>query len=219
MGDRQDSSWTRALMASSGIALGHEERPHHESAEWHEAAASDTPLGRLQKLAVSRESAVRYVVARRPDCPMGVLAALAYDSHADVRAGVAGNPRITEAVADHLARDRDATVVKVLARNHAIPLALLERLSLHRKEDVRRVAARHLDERVHGADGTTFVTGAAEALERPEENPAPAFPTELMDRVVPPEPWQYEARAVDARRADWLPAPPWGGPPALGAPS
>lgn len=179
-----DSSWTRALMASSGIAIGHDSTPRHASPEWYEAADADTPLHRLQKLATCKERDVRTVIARRADCAMGILATLAFDHDSDVRAGVAGNPRITEAVSTHLARDKDAKVVKALARNHAIDLALLQGLALHKKEDVRRVASRNLDERIHGVDGAT-TTDESRSL-------APSFgqiersqmPFELRDRVA-----------------------------------
>jgi hypothetical protein len=188
-----DMSWTRALMASSGIAIGHDPAVRHASPEWHEAADADTPLNRLQKLATCKESEVRTVVARRADCPMGILASLAFDHDSDVRAGVAGNPRITEAVSTHLARDRDAKVVKALARNHAIGLALLEGLALHKKDDVRRVASRNLDERIQGAEER----GGAEAdrlLAPTAGGGRSQMPLELRDRV--------EAQV------EWLPTPP-----------
>lgn len=176
-----DTSWTRALMASSGIAIGHDATVRHASPEWHEAAASDTPLHRLQKLATCKEGEVRVLVARRPDCPMGVLASLAFDHDSEVRAAVAGNPRITEAVAAHLARDRAAKVVKALARNHAIALGMLQGLAMHRKDDVRRVAVRNLDERVRGAGGQG---GADDALAIAQKAGGSQMPLELRDRVA-----------------------------------
>jgi len=186
-----DTSWTRALMASSGIAIGHDATVRHASPEWHEAAASDTPLQRLQKLATCKEGEVRELIARRSDCPMGVLASLAFDHDSAVRAGVAGNPRITDAVAVHLARDRDAKVVKALARNHAIGLAMLEGLAMHKKDDVRRVASRNLDERVHGAEGRDATEDAAVRAHNRGGPCGSLMPLELRDRV--------------AARTEWLP--------------
>lgn len=179
-----NSSWTRALMASSGIAIGQDSAPRHASPEWYEAAAADTPLLRVQKLSTCKERDVRVVISRRPDCPMGVLASLAFDHDSEVRAGVAGNPRITEAVSTHLARDRDAKVVKALARNHAIDLALLQRLALHKKEDVRRVASRNLDERIHGADGATTTEESRSLAPNSGEIDRSHMPLELRDRVT-----------------------------------
>jgi hypothetical protein len=187
-----DTSWTRALMASSGIAIGHDQAVRHASPEWHEAADVDTPLNRLQKLATCKESEVRTVVARRADCPMGILASLAFDHDSDVRAGVAGNPRITDAVSSHLARDRDAKVVKALARNHAIGLALLERLALHKKDDVRRVASRNLDERIQGS-AERGDTEVEQLLEPTAGGHRLQMPFELRDRV--------------AAQTEWLPTP------------
>lgn len=179
-----DTSWARALMASSGIAIGHDSAVRHASPEWHEAADADTPLHRLQKLAMCKESEVRTLIARRVDCPMGVLASLAFDHDSDVRTGVAGNPRITEAVSAHLARDRDAKVVKALARNNAIGLALLEGLALHKKDDVRRVASRNLDERSHGAGGTSATEDARSGTRNPGGVDGSQMPLELRDRVA-----------------------------------
>ncbi len=188
-----DMSWTRALMASSGIAIGHDQGVRHASPEWHEATDADTPLNRLQKLATCKDSEVRTVVARRADCPMGLLASLAFDHDSDVRAGVAGNPRITEAVSTHLARDRDAKVVKALARNHAIGLALLERLTMHKKDDVRRVASRNLDERIQGSEERGD-TDAEQLLAPTAGGDRSRMPLELRDRV--------------AAQVEWLPTPP-----------
>lgn len=189
----QDSSWTRALMASSGIAVGHDQTPRHESAEWHEASAAGTSLARLQKLATFRDESIRTLVARRVDCPIGLLATLAFDRSSDVRAGVAGNPRITEPVAEHLARDRDPKVVKALARNHAIDLALLQRLAVHRKEDVRRVASRNLDERVYGHDSNAVAPVQSEVKQS-------ALPAELRDRVAAPPEWLPAAEETSRPR-------------------
>lgn len=188
-----DTSWTRALMASSGIAIGHDLTPRHASPEWHEAADADTSLHRVQKLATCKERDVRAVIARRADCPMGVLASLAFDHDSDVRAAVAGNPRITEAVSTHLARDRDVKVVKALARNHAIDLALLQHLALHRKDDVRRVASRNLDERIHGADSRARTEESQSLAQGSRQEGQPQMPMELRDRVE--------------SRAEWFPLP------------
>lgn len=188
------SSWTRALMASSGIAIGHDLTPRHASPEWYEATAADTTLHRVQKLAMCKQRDVRAAIARRIDCPMGVLASLAFDHDGDVRVAVAGNPRITEAVSAHLARDRDANVVKALARNHAIDLAMLQRLALHKKDDVRRVASRNLDERVHGSDGSGRSDESRSLAPSPGEVERSTMPLELVDRV--------------ATHSEWLPTEP-----------
>lgn len=180
MAGGEGSSWTRALMASSGVALGHDDGPRHATPEWLEASDVDTPLARLQQLALCKEIAVREVIARRPDCPMGLLATLAHDSRSEVRAGAAGNPRIAQAVADHLAKDKDPRVVKALARNHAIPLELLQSLSLHKREEVRRVAGRQMSERLARGD-TVSAFGAA--------SPTNEMPVELRDRVAPALLW------------------------------
>ncbi len=171
------SSWTRALMASSGVALGHDNGPRHASAEWVEASTQETPLRRLQELASCREIAVREVVARRPDCPMGLLATLAHDARSEVRAGVAGNPRITQAVAEHLVADKDPRVLKALSRNHAIPVGLVQRLASHKKDDVRRVALRQLQERMELGSAAASSTRGGD------------LPFELRDRVSPAAPW------------------------------
>ncbi len=191
---KDDTSWTRALMASSGIAIGQDSTPRHASPEWQEAADADTPMHRVQKLATCKERGVRAVIARRADCPMGVLASLAFDHDSYVRAGVAGNPRITEAVSSHLARDRDTNVVKALARNHAIDLALLQGLALHKKDDVRRVASRNLDERIHGADGTASTEESRSLAPGSREIDRSQMPLELRDRVE--------------SQAEWLPVSP-----------
>lgn len=191
-----DSSWTRALMASSGIAIGHDTTPRHASPEWREAADPETPLLRVQKLATCKERDVRVVIARRVDCPMGVLASLAFDHDSEVRAGVAGNPRITDAVSTHLARDRDAKVVKALARNHAIDLTLLQGLALHKKEDIRRVASRNLDERIHGSDGTTVTPESLSLASNSGDKEKSRMPLELRDRVPVRSEWPADAPAA-----------------------
>lgn len=201
-----DSSWTRALMASSGISLGHDAMPRHASPAWHEASSSDTPLHRLQKLATSRERDVRAVIARRPDCPMGILASLAFDHDADIRVAVAGNSRITEAIATHLAKDRDVNVVKALARNHEIDVVLLQNLAKHRKEGVRRVASRNLDERTYGtgADHDRGDTRAAgpDSFVGSSQN----MPLELRDRVQAHPEWRaMPPRDAAPREADTRP--------------
>ena len=195
-----DTSWTRALMATAGIAIGHDSAPRHASPDWYEASDADTAMTRLQKLATCKDSEVRTVVARRQDCPMGILATLAFDHEADVRAAVAGNPRIAGAVAVHLAKDRDAKVVKALARNHVIDLPLLQTLALHRKEDIRRVASRNLDERIHGADGATVSDeGKTLSPQAPEADRA-VMPHELRDRVATYGEWLPVEGEPDTRR-------------------
>ncbi len=193
-----DTSWTRALMASSGIAIGHDTGVRHASAEWHEAMASDTPLDRLQKLATCREREVRTVIARRPDCPMGILASLAFDHDSGVRAAVAGNTRITQAISTHLAKDRDAKVVKALARNHAIDLELLHDLAVHKKDDVRRVASRNLDERIHDSEGRRGGKLTARSEEVPDAIGGLQLPWELRDRVAAPPEWAPERAEGEA---------------------
>lgn len=194
-----DSSWTRALMASSGIAIGHDTTPRHASPEWREAADPETPLLRVQRLATCKERDVRVVIARRVDCPMGVLASLAFDHDSEVRAGVAGNPRITDAVSTHLARDRDAKVVKALARNHAIDLTLLEGLALHKKDDIRRVASRNLDERIHGSDATAVTPESLSLASSRGDEEQPSMPMELRDRVPMRSEWAVDAPADTSR--------------------
>ena len=178
-----DSSWTRALMASSGISLSHDSAPKHASPAWQEASDADTPLFRLQKLATSREREVRTVIARRPDCPMGILAALAFDHDGDIRVAVAGNPRITSAIALHLAKDRNPDVVKALARNHEIDLALLQDLATHKKEGVRRVASRNLDERARGVGAGMHTHDLSGDMSESPLGARSNMPLELRDRV------------------------------------
>ena len=186
MTEKQDSSWTRALMASSGIAFGHQDGPHHASPEWREASAADTPVARLHKLGQLRDPEVREVVARRPDCPMGLLASLAHDRSVDVRIAVAGNPRITPAVAEHMATDRDPSVLKALARNASVSMQVLQQLALHRKEDVRRVASRQFDERMHGQDAQHVDEASQADLSGQAQEPlARGLPWEIRDRVIP----------------------------------
>lgn len=184
-----DDSWTRALMASSGIALGAGKQQTHPTSDEHEASAADTPLARLQRLAAHKDVSVRAAVARRHDCPIGLLAALAHDRAAEVRCAVAGNPRVVQAVAEHLAADRDAEVLKSLARNDRLPMSVLQRLALHRREEVRHVASRQLDARLHGQDATTINTAAAAELAGYQEPRQAAIAPELRDRVAPAPQW------------------------------
>jgi len=177
--DRPDSSWTRALMASSGISLGHTEAPAHATPEQLAASDTGTPLARLQKLAVAGDDSVRATIARRPDCPLGLLASLAHDRRSDVRVAVAGNRRLTDAIARHLAGDRDVRVLQALARNAKVTPDIVERLAHHRKSDVRRVASRQIDARW----GESQAAPPAH-----QEVPEDRLPWELRDRVpaMPP---------------------------------
>ncbi len=135
-------SWSRALMSSSGLALGREYTVQREtSSEWHEAIGANLTTARMMQLATSKSNAIREAIGARTDCPLGVLAALAHDHKAGVRASVAANSTTARAILEHLMGDRDVTVVKAIARNDATPHDLLQRLAQHRKEDVRAVAA------------------------------------------------------------------------------
>lgn len=179
MEDDHDASWTRALMATSGITFSVSDAPAHLPAEWHEASAVGTPIARLQKLAMHRHPDVRAAVARRLDCPIGVLASLAHDRVTSVRCAVASNPRLVTAVAEQLMRDRDVAVLKSLARNDAVSLTILQALALSRKEDVRHVAARRLDARVHGGDAARLSPRDQAALAGQLE-PPPGAPQHIV---------------------------------------
>lgn len=187
MADQYDASWTRALMASSGIAWSATDKSGHMPEQWHEASAEGTPLARLQQLATHKHPDVRAAVARRPDCPIGLLATLAHDRSHDVRCAVASSPRMVLAVAQLLVRDKDSTVLKSLARNDALPLAILQELALSRREDVRHVASRRLDARVHGGDALHLHPDARRELFGSQEQPR-ELPAELRDRVQPTPP-------------------------------
>ncbi len=184
MASSSDGSWTRALMASSGIAVGHREGSMHASPEQREAEDPATALARLQKLAIAADEGVRATVAGRPDCPLGILAALAHDRRTDVRVGVAGNPRITDAISEHLSRDRDVRVLKALARNSVVTPTIVEALALHRKGDVRRVASREIDSRWGVADAP-----------RPSMVQREGLPMELRDRVAAMAPPRLDYQA------------------------
>lgn len=192
MADQNDASWTRALMASSGIAWSASDNTGHMPEHWHEASAEGTPLARLQQLATNKHPDVRAAVARRPDCPIGLLATLAHDRSPDVRCAVAASPRMVLAVAQLLMRDKDSTVLKSLARNDALPLAILQELAMSRREDVRHVASRRLDARVHGGDALHLHPDAQRELFGSREQ-SRELPAELRDRVQP-------AAAPDAPR-------------------
>lgn len=176
MSGSDDSSWSRALMASSGIALDHGEASQQRSAEWHEAGAADLSRERLMQLASHREAEVREVIALRGDCPMGVLATLAYDRRPQVRRAVAASGRVPEAIATHLSSDRDPTVLRALARNAVVSDELLRGLTRHRRDDVSATADRMLaaraEERANRASGRDLRAGASDA----------SLPSELRDR-------------------------------------
>ena len=153
-----EGSWSRAYMASSGLALN--TRGRTMSADLSLASAADLPRQRISGLAQHKDPAVREAVARRENCPFGVLAALAHDSRAQVRIAVAAHPRAGRTVLTHLAADRDPHVVKAVARNVEAPLDIVEKLAQHRREEVRHLAARMLEERAAMiAAGTDEDTG------------------------------------------------------------
>lgn len=164
-----DGSWSRAYMASSGLALSG--RGRAESPELHLASGAELSREKVAALSQHRDTAVREAVARRLDCPFGVLAALAHDSRPLVRIAVASHPRAGRTVLEHLAGDRDPHVVKAVARNEHTPLDLVERLLGHRREEVRHIASRMVHERaaaiVEGTAediGAPFARGTAAAL-------------------------------------------------------
>jgi hypothetical protein len=192
--DRPDSTWNRALMASSGIAVGHHGGVTHRTPEQREAGDAATPLARLQSLAMNGDDAVRATVAGRPNCPLGLLASLAHDRRTDVRVAVAGNSRITDAIAHHLAGDRDPRVLKALARNASVAPDIVEGLALHRKSDVRRVASREIDAR-WGQFDTPVAAGPITG----------GMPTELHDRVVPRGTPSVTPTTAQAARAESRP--------------
>ena len=177
MADFESASWTRALMASTGIAVGHESEHHHASAAWQEANADTTPIRRLQELAIDRDPEVRASVARRADCPIGLQAALAHDRSQGVRCALAANEHLAPAVAEYLMRDRDSVVLKALARNATIPQHVLVHLALHKREEVRRLASRTMMQ----IDPNSTAQSASQR--QPEPLPA-AMPFELRDRFI-----------------------------------
>jgi hypothetical protein len=163
-----DGTWSRALMASSGLPVHGNGTVRHASAEEREAAMDGTPSVRLRELSVCKDPAVREAVARRRDCPFGALASLAHDRRDDVRVAVAANPSASRAILEHLLGDRHSSVLCALARNPGTPRDLLEALAVHRRPEVRRVAGRQLDE-LH------------EAIGAPTEATTP-LPPELRER-------------------------------------
>ena len=183
-GHRDDGSWSRAFMASSGIGVTSGQH-RHESPERHEAAGANLARPRFAELAHHRDPGVREALARRADCPMAVLATLAHDARSQVRVAAAANPAANAAILEHLARDRDAGVVKAVARNVATPPALRILLTRHRKADVRHVAERVI---AQGIDAT--------AASAPLES---ALPHELRDRAGEPAP-PANAPSTPARR-------------------
>ncbi|WP_084077264.1 hypothetical protein [Demequina sp. NBRC 110057] len=154
-----DGSWSRAYMASSGLAFGSGRR--EESPELHLASGADLPRARVAELSKHRDVAVREAVARRLDCPFGVLAALAHDTRPLVRIAVASHPRAGRTVLEHLAGDRDPHVLKAVARNEHTPLDIVKGLEGHRREEVRHIARRMLAERAAAiVEGTTVSADA-----------------------------------------------------------
>lgn len=194
-----DASWSRALMASAGVAVHGQGERTHRSAQWHEAAAIDTPRPRLLVLGMSRDPEVRCLVGARPDCPMGMLSTLAHDRHTEVRQAVAGNARLVDAVAQVLSKDRSPEVLKALARNEGIDIALIQRLALHKREDVRRVAAKTLNART--APG-------AEAATADEWQATPELRDKVEPRVGQPDAPGVPLGASDVARAARLAALP-----------
>lgn len=166
---RDEGSWSRAFMASSGIGVSSAQQ-RHESPERHEAAGADLPRPRFAQLAHHRDPGVREALARRLDCPMAVLATLAHDARTSVRVAAAANPASNAAILEHLARDRDPGVLKAVARNVATPPALRAALARHRKADVRRVAERAMADDAASDPGTV--------------GPDAALPYELRDRAL-----------------------------------
>ncbi|WP_084127898.1 hypothetical protein [Demequina sp. NBRC 110055] len=157
MGARDDEgSWSRAYMASSGLALT--TRGRGESADLSLASSASLSRQRVSALSQHRDAAVREAIARRDDCPFGVLAALAHDSRPLVRIAVAAHARAGRTVLAHLASDRDPHVVKAVARNLEAPREIVERLTRHRREEVRHLAERMLAER-----DAALLSGAAPA--------------------------------------------------------
>lgn len=175
MADFESASWTRALMASTGIAVGHESEHHHASAAWQEANAESTPIRRLQELAIDKDAEVRSSVARRADCPIGLQAALAHDRSQGVRCALAANEHLAAAVSEYLVRDRDSVVLKALARNAAVPEHVLAQLALHKREEVRRLAIRTLMQ----SDSRTRAADPAASRSLPG-----SMPFELQDKVL-----------------------------------
>lgn len=172
MSEAKDESWSRALMATSGMSVGTGRATRVPSPGLHRAADPELSRNELHELAKSRDGATREAIAARHDCPLGVLISLAHDARADVRVAAAANECAAPAVLDHLARDRDAAVLKAVARNPATPLAIVEKLSFSRREDVRRVAAKELDRRTGDSTGAEVVAVRA---------PAPPRAPELLD--------------------------------------
>ncbi|GIG54806.1 hypothetical protein [Demequina activiva] len=204
-GHRDDGSWSRAFMASSGIGVSTGEQ-RHESPERHEAAGADLPRSRFAELAHHRDAGVREALARRPDCPMAVLATLAHDARTPVRVAAAANAGANAAILEHLARDREVAVLKAVARNVSTPAHVRAALSRHRKADVRHVAQRV----------------AAEIAQTPAPTPADpsALPFELRDRAGE-QPAKADEGSAPARRNaphTYAPRPAVGRPPRRSAP-
>lgn len=174
---QDERSWSRALMASSGVALDHDDRVTGPSHEWLEAGAADLSRPRLLEFAAHRDARIRETIALRPDCPTGLLATLAFDDDRSVRRAVAAHPRIAPAIATELARDRDQEVLRTLARNSAVDEAVVRALASHRRGEVRRTARRALEERA---------SRGADRPRGPERDLEDLIPPELRDRWRPP---------------------------------
>ncbi len=172
---QEERAWSRTLVASTGVALDHAERPAGPSHEWLEAGAADLDRPRLLTFAAHRDARIRETIALRPDCPMGVLATLAFDSDRTVRRAVAASPRMASAIADALATDRDQEVLKALARNPLTDEETLRRLEGHRRSEVRRIARQALAVRQSTPREATVQTARVEV----------SVPLELRDRWSP----------------------------------
>ncbi len=187
---QEERSWSRALMASTGVALDHDDRAGGPSHEWLEAGAADLARARLLQFAAHRDVGIRETIALRPDCPTGVLATLAFDDSRSVRRAVAANQRIAPAIAVELSRDRDQEVLRALARNPAVGEPVLRALAAHRRSEVRRTARRELEQR------------SAHAPSRPSDPQTPTselVPPELRDRWRPPKAESSPVPAANAR--------------------
>ncbi|WP_084038474.1 hypothetical protein [Demequina sp. NBRC 110053] len=168
---RDDGSWSRAFMASSGLGTS-QVRRRQVSPEWHEASGAELPRPRFAQLAHHRDVDVREVLGRREDCPLAVLASLSHDARAAVRAAVGANPAANAAVLEHLASDRDSSVLRAVAHNRATPDAVRARLLDHRRAEVRRAAERAVAEL------------AAERQDRGPSTAGGGLPAELHDRAL-----------------------------------
>ncbi len=184
-------------MASTGVALDHDDGDAGPSHEWLEAGAADLARPTLLRYASHRDARIRETIALRPDCPIGVLATLAFDADRSVRRAVAASPRIIAAIATELLQDRDREVLHSLARNPRTDAATLEILASHRRGDIRRIAARTLLD----------LEGRQEGSAAQDHDLDSAVPHELRDRWRPqsaessPSPDRRENRMLAPRPA------------------